>query len=72
MTSLTPGEGEQDAVYRSIRPTWVTATWVALLLVLVAFAASQAKLPQAPPTGMVAAFVDVNGNTLDRGLNICH
>jgi hypothetical protein len=43
----------------------VTATWVALLLVLVAFAASQARLPQAPPTGMVAAFVDVNGNDID-------
>ena len=65
MTSLTPGEGEKDAVYRSIRPTWVTATWVALLLVLVAFAASQARLPQAPPTGMVAAFVDLNGNDID-------
>ncbi len=52
-------------MYRSIRPTWVTATWVALLLVLVAFAASQARLPQAPPTGMVAAFVDVNGNDID-------
>jgi hypothetical protein len=52
-------------VYRSIRPTWVTAAWVALLLVLVAFAASQARLPQAPPTGMVAAFVDVNGNDID-------
>jgi hypothetical protein len=52
-------------VYRSIRPTWVTATWAALLLVLVAFAASQARLPQSPPTGMVAAYVDVNGNDID-------
>ena len=52
-------------MYRSIRPTWVTATWVALLVVLIAFAASQARLPQAPPTGMVAAFVDLNGNDID-------
>lgn len=52
-------------MYRSIRPTWVTATWVALLLVLVAFAASQARLSPVPPTGMVAAFVDLNGNDID-------
>ena len=52
-------------MYRSIRPTWVTAAWVALLLVLVAFAASQARLTPAPPTGMVAAFVDSNGNDID-------
>ena len=52
-------------MYRSIRPTWVTAAWVALLLVLVAFAASQARLSPAPPTGMVAAFVDINGNDID-------
>jgi len=52
-------------VYRSIRPTWVTAAWAVLLLVLVAFAASQTRLSQAPPTGMVAAFVDLNGNDID-------
>lgn len=52
-------------MYRSIRPTWVTATWVVLLLVLVAFAAAQTRLSQAPPTGMVAAFVDLNGNDID-------
>jgi hypothetical protein len=52
-------------VYRSIRPTWVTATWVALLLVLVAFAVSQSRMSQVPPTGMVAAFVDLNGNDID-------
>ena len=63
--ALTPEEGEQDAVYRSIRPTWVTVTWLALLLVLVAFAAAQTRLAQAPPTGMVAAFVDTNGNDID-------
>jgi len=43
----------------------VTATWVVLLLVLVAFAAAQTRLSQAPPTGMVAAFVDLNGNDID-------
>jgi len=43
----------------------VTATWVVLLLVLVAFAAAQTTLSQAPPTGMVAAFVDLNGNDID-------
>jgi hypothetical protein len=52
-------------VYRSIRPTWVIATWVALLLVLIAFAAGRTALTQAPPTGMVAAFVDLNGNDID-------
>jgi hypothetical protein len=52
-------------VDRSIRPTWVTVTWLALLLVLVAFAAGQTRLAQAPPTGMVAAFVDTNGNDID-------
>ena len=43
----------------------MTATWVVLLLVLVAFAAAQTRLSQAPPTGMVAAFVDLNGNDID-------
>ena len=52
-------------MHRSIRPTWVTVIWLGLLLVLVAFAAAQTRLAQAPPTGMVAAFVDTNGNDID-------
>ena len=50
----------------SLRSTRLTPIWVLVVaLILAVFAASQLAQTTTPPTGMVAAFVDLNGNDID-------
>jgi hypothetical protein len=50
----------------SLRTTRLTPIWVlAAVLLLAIVAASQVAYNGTPPTGMVAAFVDLNGNDID-------
>jgi hypothetical protein len=59
------GGRRKDAVY-SLRSTRLTPIWVLLaVLVLAMLAASQIARSAAQSTGMVAAFVDANGNDID-------
>jgi hypothetical protein len=59
------GGRRKDAVY-SLRRTRLSPIWVLVVaLILAVFAASQMAQTRAAPTGMVAAFVDVNGNDID-------
>jgi hypothetical protein len=54
-------------VLHALRGSRMTPIWVLLAtLILVAFAAGRmAQTTSEPPTGMVAAFVDTNGNDID-------
>jgi hypothetical protein len=50
----------------SLRTTRLNPIWVLVAVLLLAvFAASQLAQNTSPPTGMVAAFVDLNGNGID-------
>jgi hypothetical protein len=50
----------------SLRAARLTPIWVlAAIVVLAVLAAGQVAQTQSPPTGMVAAFVDTNGNDID-------
>lgn len=53
-------------MYHSLRSARLAPIWVLLAtLILVAMAAVRLADASTPPTGMVAAFVDVNGNDID-------
>ncbi len=53
-------------MYSSLRSARLTPIWVLVaILVLAVLAAGQLAQTQAPPAGMVAAFVDTNGNDID-------
>ena len=63
---LTPGEGERDDVPNALRAQRLTPIWVLLAtLIIVAFAAGRMAQSTETPSGMVAAFVDLNGNDID-------
>ena len=50
----------------SLRSARLTPIWaLVVILVLAVLAAGQLAQSQSPPTGMVAAFVDTNGNDID-------
>ena len=53
-------------MYQTLRGSRMTPIWVLLAaLIIVAFAAGRVAQPTDTPTGMVAAFVDENGNDID-------
>jgi hypothetical protein len=53
-------------VYTSLRSARLTPIWVLVaILILAVLAAGQLAQTQSPPAGMVAAFVDTNGNDID-------
>jgi len=59
------GGREKDTVLHALRASRLAPIWVLLAtLILVAFAAGRVAQTDAP-TGMVAAFVDLNGNDID-------